>query len=318
MKGLLTPCMLTLTLLVLPRWAVAGEQHPTAMTSISGAEASPPAAPETPTASPDPRGRKLQKQGTSADPFENGATTPAELNTADDAVGGGNASAAAPPPPAVPSKPEQTATPARTLSHPYEPATSSTDIDESDDSESNHYFRERVHIGAVIGMAKGFGLGGPSAEYGVQAGIRFFSFAEIGLLVAGSAQSEDLTFDAIPILIQLNGIQRMSSWADFYLGFQTGIVHYRYRYYEGTCITRYSPDGFTSWQDCTDTGAVASSNSFAGGLQSGISIRPFAHISLRFEVSWLYASSSGTDVDVVPGRGAAHYLQALTALCLVL
>jgi hypothetical protein len=258
----------------------------------------------------------LQKQSTSADPFENAA----ELNTADDAVGGGNTSAVAPPPQAVPSKPEQAAAPARTLSHPYEPATTfgSTDLDESDGSESNHYSQERVHIGPVIGMAKGFGLGGPSAEYGVQAGVRFFPFAEIGLLVAGSAQSEDLTFDAIPILIQLNGIQRMSSWADFYFGFQAGIVHYRYRYYEGTCITRYSPDGFRSWQDCTNTGAVANSNSFAGGLQSGFSIRPFEHISLRFEVSWLYTSSSATDVDVVSGRGAAHYLQALTALCLIL
>jgi hypothetical protein len=147
------------------------------------------------------------------------------------------------------------------------------------------YTPEHVHLGLVLGLAKGSGLGGAKFAYGLRGGIRIWHIG-IGFLVAASGQFSDRygALSVYPILLPLNVIVDVNSIFSVFVGGQLGLVHYRRK-------GIISNDGYSYDQ-------AVSRDVFADGLQAGGAVRLTSLLSLRFELAWVHADEDKTPIEV--------------------
>ena len=211
---------------------------------------------------------------------------------------------ATPPSPAAGETPRPPAEPA-----PAPARQGPTPTSEAAEKPSDADTPEHGHLGLVLGMAKGIGLGGPRFAYGLRGGLRIWHI-EIGFLASSSGKFDQYSGDlaVYPILFRLNGIVDLDSFLSLFVGGQLGLVHY-HRYFSMV-------DG------------AAGASVFAGGLQAGGALRLTSHLSLRFELAWLRAGSHSVEAqhrypsgeiefqgDIIDGR---NFLNLYGALCLTL
>jgi hypothetical protein len=191
---------------------------------------------------------------------------------------------------------------------PYEPVEKPSDADAGAGADTSDAHAgagadtsEQGHLGLVLNLMKD-SKGGGGYELGFRVGWRPLPSAEIGVLVA--AWGSGWTVDAIPILLQFNGIVPVTPILSFFGGGQLGLLHYR---------LDTSGMGY-------DDGMVGL-DAFAYGLQAGVGVRVTSNFSIRLELAWLHANEASTTLSHsfstdTFGMEASIFFHANIAFCL--
>ena len=160
---------------------------------------------------------------------------------------------------------------------------------------------EHGHLGLVLNLMKDSKGKGGGYELGFRVGWRPLPSAEIGVLVA--AWGSGWTVDAIPILLQFNGIVPVTPILSFFGGGQLGLLHYR-----------------LDTSGMGDRGRVGL-DAFAYGLQAGASVRLTSNFSFRLELAWLHHNEASTTLSSsfstdTYSMEASNFFHANVAFCL--